>query len=486
MTMMVFVACGDDDVLPIGDGSSSSGVSSAGVVSSASLASQGSSGFSASSAASSLPVYTVNFDSQGGSSVEAQTIPSGGKVSLPASPAWGVSIFRGWYRDAGAALPWNFSVDTVTNALTLYAGWTIRYEVRFDSCGGSPVAAQRIAPGGKVAFPPTPLRGVAVLKGWYRDVAGLQPWDFAADTVTNTVTLYATWQDREYTDLVSVPGGTFVQTEAEYDGTAGPSFSHTISAFAIGKYEVTYEIWYTVYTWATNNGYQFANAGREGNDGTIGAAPTSAMHEPVTSINWRDAIMWCNAYSQMDGKNPVYCSDSGFATPIKNSQDESYGYSVDTTAGSFDNPYVNWNANGYRLPTEGEWQYAASYKDGSSWTPYNYTSGALAGYTDTTASGLVAWYNGNASTTKTVGTKGDNALGLYDMSGNIWEWCWDWYDVTVSVTTNDYQGPVYGEYRSLRGAGYSDPAENLQVGYRVNSSPFYIYVDSGFRVARSQ
>jgi hypothetical protein len=88
-----------------------------------------------------------------------------------------------------------------------------------------------------------------------------------------------------YRDMVAITGGTYTQ----FDGTSG--FVHTISNFLLGKYEVTYELWYTVYQWAISNGYTFANAGREGNDGTIGVAPTSAKYEPVTYINWRDAIV---------------------------------------------------------------------------------------------------------------------------------------------------------------------------------------------------
>ncbi|MBN2544996.1 MAG: chitobiase/beta-hexosaminidase C-terminal domain-containing protein [Spirochaetes bacterium] len=86
-------------------------------------------------------------------------------------------------------------------------------------------------------------------------------------------------------DMVSVTGGTYTQT----NGTE--SFSHTISSFSIGKYEVTYELWYTIYNWAISNGYNFENQGMEGHNGTIGAEPTSAKFEPVTTISWRDAIV---------------------------------------------------------------------------------------------------------------------------------------------------------------------------------------------------
>jgi formylglycine-generating enzyme required for sulfatase activity len=283
--------------------------------------------------------------------------------------------------------------------------------------------------------------------------------------------------------FVSVPGGTFTQT----DETGTNSFSHIISAFKIGKYEVTYELWYAVYQWAIlpAQGYAFANAGTEGNDGTPGAAPTAAKFEPVTTINWRDAIVWCNAYSQMTGLTPVYCSDAGFTTPIKNSTDGVYGSSINTTPGSFDNSYANWSASGYRLPAEGEWQYAASYKDGSSWTPYNYASGDTAAYDTSVTIGNYGWHFTNSGlVTHNVGGKTQNALGIYDMSGNAWEQCWDWW-ASYPTATWDYRGPVSGSYRVMRGGSYTANTTYMRVGYRSNYNLFVESAYTGLRLARS-
>ena len=147
----------------------------------------------------------------------------------------------------------------------------------------------------------------------------------------------------------------------------------------------------------------------------------------------------------------------------------------------------DWSANGYRLPTEGEWQYAASYKDGASWTPYNYASGATADYNDAGATGLVAWYVANSSSkTHDVGTKTANALGIYDMSGNVKEWCWDWIGAWPGSAQTDYKGPGGGAGRLVRGGSKAYGASRLQVGYRnyYYSNSQYNYL--GFRVARKE
>jgi formylglycine-generating enzyme required for sulfatase activity len=293
-------------------------------------------------------------------------------------------------------------------------------------------------------------------------------------TIDGDKTITANFIEVTYRDMVSVPSGTFTQS----------GFTHSISSFEIGKYEVTYELWYAVRTWAEGQGYSFANLGREGWDGTIGAEPTASKYEPVTYISWRDTIVWCNAYSEMAGKTAVYENESGIV--IKNSNNVT----------ECDSAVIRTTANGYRLPTEGQWQYAASYIDGNNLLPSNHVSGdTSAPYYTSTVVGNYAWYRVNAYNvgsshpdygTHEVGTRFINHhLGIYDMSGNVYELCWDWGGDYPTSAETDYHGPITGSYRVIRGGSWNYDANYLQVGYRSWSSSYNGFNLVGFRVARS-
>jgi len=172
--------------------------------------------------------------------------------------------------------------------------------------------------------------------------------------------------------------------------------------------------------------------------------------------------------------------------------DYSYGSSVNTKSGSADNPYINMSSKGYRLPTEGEWMYAASCK---SVYPYDYASGADAPYDATSGivdidgdgdvqySGDVAWYTSNSSvTTRTVGTKAANVWGFCDLSGNVCEWCQDWFGTLPTAAQANYKGASSGLYRILRGGSWLYLSRYLQVGSRNYYDPYYGGSYFGFRV----
>lgn len=291
-----------------------------------------------------------------------------------------------------------------------------------------------------------------------------------------------------YRELVDVPGGTFIQTSTE---SGYPSFSHTIDAFRMAKYQVTYELWYTVRQWAIQNGYSFANRGREGSRGIVGAEPSAgnAKYEPVTSLNWRDCIVWCNAYSEMEGLSPCYENASGDVL-----RDSAKGTDCDAAV-------CKWGANGYRLPSEGQWQFAASYKNGTDWTLYDYASGATKNFQNREECKRVAWYYENSNypdpgirKTQAVGGKAANHLGVFDMSGNVSEWCYDRFGKYPTSSKSNYTGPADGGSRILRGGNWDGLESNtlydsmLQVGQRAlwSTSALDNYSNSkGFRVSRA-
>jgi formylglycine-generating enzyme required for sulfatase activity len=272
-------------------------------------------------------------------------------------------------------------------------------------------------------------------------------------------------------EMILIPAGAFQMgvTSGDTDSDA-PSVSVTVSPFYIGTFEVTKAQWDEVWTWANANGYSDLYT-TEGH----GRAP----NHPVYTVSWWSVIKWCNARSQKEGLTPCY-TVSGAVMKTGTAE-----------------PAVNWSANGYRLPTEAEWEKAArggvSAKrfpwgtDTISHTEANFTNNGSEPYQLGTTS-YYPTYDKTMPFTLPVGSFAANGYGLYDMAGNVWEWCWDRYGSSTYLNgAKDPRGDASGTYRVYRGGSWYVNATNCRAAYRGRNNPSdkYFINSVGFRVARS-
>ncbi len=281
---------------------------------------------------------------------------------------------------------------------------------------GNPFSAQ----GAGISVPIKPSNNRTILWSPFLEGVDKDGWSFRLQAVL--------------LPMIFVQGGSFMMGSNEGESDEKPVHQVTVSDFYIGKYEVTQKEWVEV----------------------MGNNPSNWKGDnlPVECVSWLDAVDYCNKRSIKEGLQPCY-------------------------SGSGNSLSCNFNANGYRLPTEAEWEYAA--RGGSNSKGYKYSgSNNLS---------EVAWWNGNSgSKTHPAGTKTANELGIYDMSGNVWEWCWDWYDsgYYAKSQSSDPQGVGSGRSRVLRGGSWCDNGSNCRVAFRNNyysgnGSSYF-----GFRVLRAK
>ena len=260
-----------------------------------------------------------------------------------------------------------------------------------------------------------------------------------------------------------VKGGTITGTESWTPSSdvfvSGRSL--TIPDLIVSNHEVTRDEYKAVM------GSDPSTAGAYDKDGNE-LEGDSVLNNPVNYVNWYDAIVYCNKLSMQENLKPCYRIDG--STDPDDWGEVPYRYD-DPRRTTWDAATCDFNANGYRLPTEAEWEWLARGGE-------NYEYAGSDNVDD------VAWYTSNTNDTGTreVKTKAPNGYGLYDMSGNVWEWCWDWYGSISSSSAAD--GAASGDFRVQRGGSWYYGDYGCPVAYSVHIFPNFLNHDYGFRVVR--
>jgi len=315
-------------------------------------------------------------------------------------------------------------------------------------------------------------------------------WGFATDAVPATygsqtaVTVSNTLASRFFRlimvstttadGMAFIPAGSFtIGDTLDGESDAIPTNVY-VSAFYMDTNLVSLSQWMGVYSYATNDGYSFVYAGAG-----------KAANNPVQTVDWYDCVKWCNARSQQAGLRPVYYTNAGLTQVYM--------------SGETTNVFANWTANGYRLPTEAEWEKAARGGLSGQRFPWGLTiSETQANYDGDTAisydlgpNGYNALFDAAYPYTSPVGYFAANGYGLYDMAGNVDEWCWDWSEGTPYPTGspylggNDPRGPATGTFRVLRGGYWGYLAIYLRCADRsLGDYPSNGDAYNGFRCVR--
>lgn len=246
--------------------------------------------------------------------------------------------------------------------------------------------------------------------------------------------------------MILVSGGSF-----QMGLTKRSKATHTVTldSFYIGKHEVTQKEWLKVMS---------SNPSLHSDD----------ISCPVENITWYDVLVFCNRLSLEENLEPCY-TINGSQNP------DSWGNIPEGQDSVWDSASCNWSAKGYRMATEAEWEFVA--RGGRHSAGYKYSG--------SDSIDIVAWYipNSNAKT-HPAEMKSSNELGLYDLSGNVWEWCWDWYGHYSTTPQTNPHGVSTGYNRVLRGGSFANNSYHCEVGVRDNHTPNYKSSHLGIRLVR--
>jgi len=408
--------------------------------------------------------------------------------------------FDGVQKDSDQSSPYSYAISTASFAPGTYTINTIaedndggessnQINVNLTAPVNNPpeitdltVSATSVQQGGTVdlSCSATDIDGDSLTYSWISTGGNLSTTTgsnivWTAPNINDTYTITVTVSDGQDSDtdskvitvtdsleIVLVQGGTYQMGDHFNEGSIDetPLHSVTVSDFYMGVCEVTQSEWITYMPAKDWSSYGTGD------------------NYPAYSVCWYEIMVYCNKRSIAEGFTPCYT--------INSSTDPDIWGTVPTSSDSTWNAVeCNWSVNGYRLPTEAEWEYAA--RGGSHHTDdYRYSG------SDTVST--VAWYteNNNPYGSKPTGTKAPNQLEIYDMTGNLYEWCWDWYESSYYTTCNDLgtvtdpYGPTSGTNRVLRGGGWASSTSTCRVAYRYKYfSPNSTTYDLGFRIVRT-
>ncbi len=292
---------------------------------------------------------------------------------------------------------------------------------------------------------------------FFRVDAALSPAPALADDPDAPALSHAPAKGALVREMVRIPAGTFTMGDNESgNATSRPEHEVTLSAYWMDKYEVTRSDWSAVVAWANAHGYDLPATLR-----VYDHVPDG--DHPAVPITWHQAVKWCNARSEMEGREPVYFADTSGTTVYRSGV-------VDLTAA-----HVNWTGNGYRLPSEAEWEYAARgglHQADYPWGGDSFLNRANVWqnlqalgeqFEDYPITRRVGYFDG----TQPGGT-GDqaNGYGLYDMAGNAWEWVWDRNHTYDALPEFQPLGPDAGGTRIMRGGGWWYNGEDARTSHR--------------------